>query len=107
MLEFVIIAVLIGGFALLWDRFKGLERRISQLELHDNIAPAQAASILASDPAPEPAPESAAEPHVAEPVAEAAVEPATPIDRSTGAPASEPETEPAPQQLSKAERRPL
>ena len=106
MLEFVIIAVLIGGFALLWDRFKGLERRISQLELHDNIAPAQAASILASDPAPEPAPEPAAEPHVAEPVAEAAVEPATPIDRSTGAPASEPETEPAPQQLWAAELQP-
>jgi len=102
MLEFVIIAVLIGGFALLWDRLKGLERRLSQLELHDNIAPARAASILAGDPAPDPV----AQPQVAEPVAEAAVEPATPIDRSTGAPASKPEPVSASQQLRKAEAPP-
>lgn len=31
-MEFVIIAVLVGGFALLWDRIKGLERRIVELE---------------------------------------------------------------------------
>ncbi|MEP6263402.1 MAG: DUF2339 domain-containing protein [Erythrobacter sp.] len=72
MLEYLIIAVLIGGFALLWDRFKGMERRIAQLEARGHTASAPSA-------APEIEPGIEPEAMQAEPIADPLATPASPL----------------------------
>ncbi len=86
MLEFVLIAVLIGGFALLWDRFKGLERRLSQLESREYSPPALAAS------APDVA-EDRADSATSEPSFDPMASPASPLPTSEPGPLAEPAPE--------------